>query len=89
MGDILDLALSGQTWTTLLSTSQINLAPGASAVFTVSVTIPADAADHASDTVTITATSQGNPALKDTAVLTTIYPGLQQRLYLPLIVRSP
>ncbi|MGD8856909.1 MAG: hypothetical protein PVG33_11310, partial [Chloroflexota bacterium] len=82
-----DLALSGQTWTSSLSTSQVSLAAAASGHFTVTVTIPADALAHATDTVTVSATSQGEPALKANVVLTTSYPGAQQKIYLPLITR--
>lgn len=71
MADSFDLTATGQTWTTTLSTSPVNLAPSASAVFTVTVDIPPGAADQESDTVTITAISQGDSNKKDSAVLTT------------------
>ena len=69
--DSFDLTATGQSWTTTLSTSLVNLAPSASKVFTVTVAIPPGAADQESDTVTITATSQGDGSKTDSALLTT------------------
>ncbi|MFL7840312.1 MAG: FixG Ig-like domain-containing protein [Candidatus Promineifilaceae bacterium] len=71
MEDSFDLAAMGQSWTTNLSTSQIELAPSASADFMVTVSIPPSAADQDSDTVTIIATSQGDNNKTASAILTT------------------
>jgi len=69
--DSIDLAASGQIWTTILSISQVDLDASASADFTVTVSIPPGAADQESDTVTITATSQSDNSKTDAVVLTT------------------
>ena len=69
--DSIDLAASGQIWTTVLSISQVDLDASASADFTVTVSIPPGAADQESDTVTITATSQSDNSKTDAVVLTT------------------
>jgi hypothetical protein len=69
--DSYNLAASGQTWTTTLTTSQVNLDASASADFTVTVAIPPGAADQESDVVTITAASQTDNNKTDATVLTT------------------
>jgi hypothetical protein len=69
--DGFNLTTSGQTWATHLSTSLVNLPPSASDSFTVAVEIPSSAADHEIDTVTVTATSQGDASMTDSAALTT------------------
>jgi uncharacterized membrane protein len=71
MADDFDLTATGQTWTTNLSTSLVSLAPSASAVFTASVAIPPGAADQETDSVNITATSQGDSSKTASAALTT------------------
>jgi hypothetical protein len=71
MADSFDLTATGQTWTTTLSTSLVNLAPSASADFTVTVAIPAGAPGNATDTVSISARSQGAPSINAGANLTT------------------
>ncbi len=71
MADSFDLTATGQTWTTNLSTSLVNLASSASVDVTVTVAIPPGAADQESDAVTITATSQGDGSKSDSALLTT------------------
>ena len=71
IADDYNLAPSGHTWTTTLSNSQLHLAPSASGIITVTVGIPPDANDQDTDSVTITATSQGDTSKTDTAVLTT------------------
>ena len=70
MTDSFDLTATGQTWTTTLSTSQVSLAPSASTVFSVTVTIPPGAVDQETDTVFITATSQGDSSKTDSVTLT-------------------
>ena len=71
IADSFDLTATGQTWATTLSTSQVNLAPSASANFTVTVAIPPGTADQESDAVMITAVSQGDSSKTDSAALTT------------------
>jgi hypothetical protein len=79
LADSFDLTATGQTWTSTLSTSIINLAPSASVDFTVTVAIPPGAADQETDTVTITATSQGDSSKTDSALLTTT--GITEPIY--------
>ena len=86
--DSFDLAASGQTWTTTLSSSLINLGPSASVDVTVTVDIPPGTADQDSDMVTITATSQGDNSKTDSAVFTTISTGQPPGVYLPIVLSS-
>jgi uncharacterized membrane protein len=70
--DTFSLAAVGNTWTVALSANTTGeLQPGQSFQLTVSVLIPAGAANNASDTVTVTATSAGDPTKSASAVLTT------------------
>lgn len=69
--DTINLSVSGQTWTSVLSTSQVNLQPSTSVDFTVTVSIPPGTPNQATDAVTVSAVSQGSPCAADTAVLTT------------------
>jgi hypothetical protein len=70
MTDSFNLAATGNSWTTVLSSQAVTLAPSTSAGFTVTVTIPSGAANEETDKVTITATSQGDSSKADLAVLT-------------------
>jgi hypothetical protein len=85
MADTFDLTAIGQTWTTNLSTSLVSLAASASAVFHATVVIPPDAGDQETDTVTITATSQGDSSKTDSAVLTTVSTSQLAKIYLPSV----
>ena len=72
VADTIDLALGSFDFSTSLVTSVVSpLDPGESATFEVVVQIPADAAPADFDAVTVTATSQTDPAATDSAVLTT------------------
>lgn len=72
MTDSFDLAASGQSWTTILSTASVSeLAPAASTNFSATVAIPPGAAFQATDVVTITAISQGDSSRSNATVLTT------------------
>ncbi len=84
--DTFSLATAGHTWVTTLSTPSMTLNPGASGAFTVTVTIPLEALYNTVDAATVTSTSQGNSAVKDSAVLTTM---CVYQVYLPLILRFP
>jgi hypothetical protein len=88
MADKFDLTASGQTWITSLSTSLVSLAPSASTIFSATVAIPPGAADQATDTVTITATSQGDGSKTDSAVLTTVSTGQAARIFLPALMMN-
>ena len=84
--DNFDLTVSGQTWTTALSTALVNLAPSASTNFNVSVSIPPAAPHGSSDSAVITATSKAEACATDSATITTtssttpIY-----KVYVPII----
>lgn len=86
--DTFDLALTGNVWPTTLSTSSTTLAAGAGATFTVAVSIPPGAPGNSTDSATLTATSRGDVAMSDSAILSTTCLGPQHRLYLPLVFRN-
>ncbi|RLC61769.1 MAG: hypothetical protein DRI80_07965 [Chloroflexota bacterium] len=65
--DVFALTLSStQNWATLLTSTPITLTPGATATVQVRITVPAGS-DGLIDTTVITATSQTNPVVFDTA----------------------
>ena len=86
--DTYDLTASG-TWTANLSQTTVTLAGGASATFTVEVTIPGNVADGDSDVITVTATSQNDVAATDSATLTTTAIVVGYNIYLPVVHRAP
>ena len=63
----------------------INVAAGSTAVLRVTVIIPLNAQDGASDTATVTLVSQGDNTVSDTSTLTTT--AYLLKVYLPLIVK--
>ncbi len=71
VADTYDLVVSGQTWTTTLSTASVNLGAGAKTTFSAMVEIPLGALSGDSDHITVTATSQGDISESDAALLTT------------------
>jgi hypothetical protein len=85
VADVFDLAASGNAWTTMVSPSSVTLYLGQTSSFTVLVAVPAGASNNATDTVTITATSQGDPGASDSADLTTTAFRQETLLYLPII----
>ncbi len=88
--DTFDLAASG-IWTTTLSDTSVTLASGASVTFTVDVSVPGNAADGDSDATTVTATSQGNPSVTDSATLITtaeVSTPPSFNIFLPLVQRN-
>jgi hypothetical protein len=64
-------AISANGWTVTPSVPSIAIDAGATASVDVAVEIPADAAVDSSDVETVTATSEGDPGVSDTATLTT------------------
>jgi uncharacterized repeat protein (TIGR01451 family) len=72
--DTLTLNLSGNQWPTQSSTAQVRLAPCASAVVTLSVTLPPTATWNSRDVVTLTATSANSPSLSSAIALTSKTP---------------
>lgn len=88
--DTFDILLTGQVWTTTLSTSTITLAAGETAVLTITVHIPITATQGDIDTAVLTATSQTDIAATDSATLTTtaiIVDPPDYTLYLPVMIR--
>jgi uncharacterized membrane protein len=81
--DTFDLAISGNTWVTVLSANDVTLNNGDTGNFEVTVTIPIDASDGDVDTVTITATSQGDPTKSDAVDLTST--AFKYFVYLPYL----
>lgn len=71
--DIFDIAKSGEVWTTVLSDASIGpiAGEGGTDTFTVTVSVPINVADEATDGVTITVTSQASAITSDTEALTT------------------
>jgi uncharacterized membrane protein len=69
--DIFDLQVIGNVWMTTLSSQVVTLGAGGSQEVAVTVLIPPGAVDQDTDTVNITATSQGDSSKTDSAVLTT------------------
>jgi hypothetical protein len=69
--DTFALTAAGNAWGVSLSITEVTLLPGASASFTVDVTIPANAQGGDMDVVTIAATSGIDPLVSDSSVLTT------------------
>ncbi|MBW7886016.1 MAG: hypothetical protein H3C34_25980 [Caldilineaceae bacterium] len=84
--DAYSLTVTGNSWTTVLSSPSITLTLGANGQFTVAVTIPEDAQSNAFDTGTVTTSSQGNIEIHNTTTLTTKVISLFQKLYLPVVI---
>ncbi|MCB8946333.1 MAG: hypothetical protein H6658_21525 [Ardenticatenaceae bacterium] len=84
--DVYTLTVSS-TWTTTLSVDSLALAGGASETVTVTVNIPASATNGEVDTAVFTATSHTDPAISDTATLTTTVgtPLPDNFIYLPFV----
>jgi len=82
--DTIVLDASGNSWTTNLPVTEATLGAGESTQVIVYVTIPADAAGGEYDTATITATSQGDPGVSDSATLTTTAL-VTFKIYMPLV----
>ena len=72
--DTLTFHLYGYQWTTSISPTQITLAPCASALVNVSVTIPLTATRNTLDTAVLTVTSANSPTLSTTISLTSKTP---------------
>ena len=89
LNDAFTLALSGQHWSTALSTETVGpLAPGAAGPFQVVVRVPQDAVPGAFDQVTVQAVSSADPRdppASATTLLTTTASAYWR--YLPLVFR--
>ncbi len=71
MDDTYDLSVHDNFWPTHLSISSLTLASSSSSIFTVTVDIPVGTLGNDTDVVTITATSRGDNARNDSAVMKT------------------
>ena len=69
--DTFDVVVTGNAWSTGAPTTVGPLAAGATTQMIVAVTIPAGAADGATDAATVTVTSQGDPGQSAASNLTT------------------
>jgi glycosidase len=87
VSDSYALTRSGGLWPASFPPSVGPLAPGQSATIQVTVTVPADAAVGASDSLTLTARSQALSSLAQSIQLTTR--AATRRLFVPLIQRAP
>lgn len=83
--DTFSLAATGNVWDVTLPFTETTLAPGEVLSLTVSISIPANAVDGATDSVTLSATSTSDPAQTASATLTTT--AFWHRNFLPVIVR--
>jgi uncharacterized membrane protein len=87
MADIIGLSHIGPSaWTVAYSANPLSLGAGLGTDVDVTVGIPAGAAAGSSGVITITATSQGDSAKHDDAVLTTKVS--QRTIYLPIVMRD-
>jgi len=90
--DTFTVTLAGNGWTASAPQTIGPLASGASAALLVDVTVPADAACGAADTLTLTVRSQGNPNRAATATATTsavaVY-GVQARAVATQLAADP
>ena len=83
ISSIVNLSVAGNVWPVTVPLP-FTLNVGASQIFTTQVTIPATATNYMTDTVTLTAIVQANPATMANATLTTT--ALKyQFVYLPLV----
>jgi hypothetical protein len=86
LADTFNLGLSGGSWSAAIDgPTSVPLAAGASAAVVVEVSVPSGAAVGSDDTVTLTATSQGDTSKSATADLTTTSGYL--KTYLPIILK--
>jgi uncharacterized membrane protein len=87
VADTFDVEVSGEAWATAPDTSSVTLGPGGSATVVVTVAVPAGATHGSSDVATVTASSQGNPAMTASSTLTTTAVLPLRYIYLPLVLK--
>ncbi len=88
VSETVDLAATGNHWTTTLSPQVVSLAPGSSRAVTVEVWVPPAAATADRDQVSIQGTCRHDTSKYDSAVLTTVSTGQLGRIYLPVVSMS-
>jgi hypothetical protein len=71
VSDSFDITISGNAWTTTAPVTIGPLVPGESSVVDIDVAIPPDAEGGATDSSTMTLTSQGDPSESASVVMTT------------------
>jgi uncharacterized membrane protein len=87
MADFIGLSHTGPSaWTVAYSANPLNLGAGLGTDVDVTVGIPSGATLGSTSAITITATSQGDSAKHDAAVLTTKVS--QRTIYLPIVRRN-
>ncbi|MCP4358835.1 MAG: S8 family serine peptidase [Chloroflexi bacterium] len=86
MADSFTLSLSGETWTSNLSTTNVTLGAGEMTTVMVTVVVPAAAANNDTDTVTVTATSDTDATATATLDLTSTA-AVGYTIYLPTIMK--
>jgi hypothetical protein len=84
--DMFDLEPSGNNWEVHLPVTTTTQGAGEMAEVIVHVTVPLDAMHGDIDSVTVTASSQGDPGMQATSMLTTTV--MWYSTYLPLIERQ-
>jgi uncharacterized membrane protein len=83
VSDTFEITYTGNTWDVHLPVTMTSLSAGEMVYVTVHVIVPEDATLGDMDTVTITATSQGDPSQLDSSELTTV--AMWYEFYLPRI----
>ena len=75
--------MSGNTWSTVAPPRLASLLAGASATFSVTVTVPSTATGGQTDIAVVTLRSRGNPTKSADVELTTT--AERRRVYLPIV----
>ncbi len=86
--DTATLSYADNLWAVNLPQTSFTLAAGASTTVTADVTIPSDAVNAATDSVTITATSEGGTGVSSVLTTTAEVPVVYQYLWLPMIMQQ-
>jgi hypothetical protein len=85
--DNFTLSKTGNAWTTDAPANVGPIGSGVGVNLQVIVYVPSGAGIGATDRVTITAASQGNPTRSDTSALTTTAQSPESKVYLPIILK--
>ncbi len=86
VSDAYDLSVSGAAWNTTLSDASVTLNAGEAVAVTVWVDVPASASGGEMDVAAVTATSQSDGSVSDSATLTTTVPTMG--VYLPIVINE-
>ncbi len=86
--DTFEISMTGNSWSTEISSLQISLLPGEKSNFSVTVTIPEDILAGATDSVLVEVVSQGDRGKSDSVLLQTIgYVLPDAKIYVPFVVK--